>query len=104
MGMPKEQWYSAYTFRHTWGTVAQNDCGATIAEVAFAMNHSHGYTVTRGYLRIDFTPAWELNAKVIDFILYALYHCSFGIPMLLQSCFIPVFTFALNESAVENRL
>ncbi len=71
MGMPKEQWYSAYTFRHTWGTVAQNDCGATIAEVAFAMNHSHGYTVTRGYLRIDFTPAWELNAKVIDFIFFS---------------------------------
>ena len=36
MGMPKEEWFSAYTFRHTWGTVAQNDCGATIDEVAFA--------------------------------------------------------------------
>lgn len=30
IGMPKEEWYSVYTFRHTWGTVAQNDCGATI--------------------------------------------------------------------------
>lgn len=71
MGMPKEQWYSAYTFRHTWGTTAQNDCGATIAEVAFGMNHSHGHTVTRGYIKIDFTPAWELNAKVIDFIFFS---------------------------------
>lgn len=26
MGLPKEQWYCVYTFRHTWGTVAQNDC------------------------------------------------------------------------------
>lgn len=71
MGLLKEQWYSAYTFRHTWGTTAQNDCGANIAEVAFGMNHSHGHSVTRGYIKIDFTPAWELNSKVIDFIFFS---------------------------------
>lgn len=71
MGMAKSDYYCAYTFRHTWGTVAQNDCGASIAEVGFAMNHSHGHTVTRGYIKIDFTPAWELNEKVVDFILFS---------------------------------
>lgn len=71
LGLPKEKWYSAYTFRHTWGTVAQNDCGASIAEVAFGMNHSMGHNVTRGYIKIDFSPAWELNAKVIDFIFFS---------------------------------
>lgn len=35
------------------------------------MNHSHGHTVTRGYIKIDLTPAWELNAKVIDFIFFS---------------------------------
>ncbi len=35
------------------------------------MNHSHGHTITRGYIKIDFTPAWELNAKVIDFIFFS---------------------------------
>lgn len=71
MGMSANERYCAYTFRHTWGTVAQNDCGATIAEVGFAMNHSHGHTITRGYIKIDFTPAWELNEKVVDFILFS---------------------------------
>lgn len=71
MGIPKEKQYKAYTFRHTWGTVAQNDCKASIDEVAFAMNHSHGRTITRGYIKLDFTPAWELNAKVIDFIFFS---------------------------------
>lgn len=71
LGMPKEKWYCAYTFRHTWATIAQNDCGAHIAEVGFAMNHSHGHTVTRTYLKVDFTPAWELNAKVVDFVLFS---------------------------------
>ena len=71
MGIDKEHDYSVYTFRHTWGTVAQNDCKATIEEVAFAMNHSSGHKVTRGYIKIDFTPAWELNEKVIDFIFFS---------------------------------
>lgn len=71
MKLPPEQRYCVYTFRHTWGTIAQNDCGANLFEVAFGMNHSHGLKVTRGYVRLDFTPAWELNAKVIDFIFFS---------------------------------
>lgn len=71
MGIPESDWYCVYTFRHTWGTVAQNDCDASISEVGFAMNHTHGHTVTRGYIKIDFTPAWELNAKVINFIFFS---------------------------------
>ena len=71
MGIEKEDDYSVYTFRHTWGTVAQNDCKASIGDVAFAMNHSNGYSVTRGYIKIDFSPAWELNEKVIDFIFFS---------------------------------
>lgn len=62
--------YCCYTFRHTWATVAQNDCGASIAEVGFGMNHSM-YGVTRGYVQIDFTPAWILNEKVVDFIFFS---------------------------------
>lgn len=71
MGMAKEERYCYYTFRHTWATIAQNDCDANLYEVAFGMNHSHGFKVTRGYVKIDFTPAWNLNAKVIDFIFFS---------------------------------
>lgn len=71
MGMAKEERYSVYTFRHTWGTVAQNDVRASIDEVAFAMNHAAGHKVTRGYIKIDYSPAWELNEKVVDFIFFS---------------------------------
>lgn len=71
MGLEKKDWYCVYTFRHTWGTIAQNDCGASISEVAFGMNHSAGHRITRGYLKLDFTPAWELNERVVDFILFS---------------------------------
>jgi len=70
MGMRKEEYYCVYTFRHTWGTIAQNDCDANFYEVAFGMNHSHGLKVTRGYVKIDYSPAWRLNAKVIDFVFF----------------------------------
>ncbi len=71
MGMEKEDCYCFYTFRHTWATIAQNDCEANLYEVAFGMNHSQGLNVTRGYVKIDFSPAWRLNAKVIDFIFFS---------------------------------
>jgi hypothetical protein len=71
MGIPKEDRYCVYTFRHTWGTVAQNDVRASIDEVAFGMNHASGHTITRGYVKIDFSSAWELNEKVIDFIFFS---------------------------------
>lgn len=71
MGIPKQEGYCVYTFRHTWGTIAQNDCGASIADVGFAMNHSQGHSITRGYLKIDFSRAWELNEKVIDFVFFS---------------------------------
>lgn len=62
--------YCCYTFRHTWATVAQNDCGASIAEVGFGMNHSM-HNVTKGYVQIDFSPAWKLNERVVDFIFFS---------------------------------
>ena len=70
MGMRQQDWYCVYTFRHTWGTIAQNDCGATEAEVGFAMNHSTAHRVTRGYLKVDYSPAWRLNEKVIEFVFF----------------------------------
>lgn len=69
MGVDRDDWYSVYTFRHTWATIARNDCGASLSEVGFAMNHLQSDGVTRGYIKIDFCPAWVLNEKVVDFVL-----------------------------------
>ncbi|MDE5849849.1 MAG: site-specific integrase [Muribaculaceae bacterium] len=78
LNLNEEEYYCVYTFRHTWGTIAQNDCGASISDVGFAMNHSHGHTITRGYLKIDFSPAWELNRNVIEFIFFSNAHSKQG--------------------------
>lgn len=70
IGMKRADGYSVYTFRHTWATIASNDCDATLSDVGFAMNHVVS-SVTRGYVKIDFSPAWKLNDKVIDFVFFS---------------------------------
>lgn len=60
--------YCCYTFRHTFATVARNDCGFTDEQVAFAMNHASAHRVTRGYIKTDYSPISDLNEAVIDYI------------------------------------
>ena len=68
--LEKDRTYSGYTFRHTWATVAQNECGASLAEVDFGLNHSHKTKLARTYVKIDFKPAWILNEKVVEKIFF----------------------------------
>lgn len=55
-----------YNFRHSWATIAQNNCGASIAEVGFALNHSSAHRVTEGYIKKDYSQINVLNEKVIE--------------------------------------
>ena len=61
---------SLYSFRHSWATIAQNGCGASLGDIDFALNHST-YKMARVYTKIDYSPAWELNEKVIEYIFFS---------------------------------
>ncbi len=61
---------SLYSFRHSWATIAQNGCGASLGDIDFALNHST-FKMARIYTKIDYSPAWELNEKVIDYIFFS---------------------------------
>ena len=61
---------SLYSFRHSWATIAQSGCGASLGDVDFALNHST-YKMARIYTKIDYSPAWDLNEKVIDYIFFS---------------------------------
>lgn len=54
-----------YNFRHSWATIAQNNCNASTEEVGFALNHSSAHRVTEGYIKKDYSPISVLNEKVI---------------------------------------
>ncbi len=70
LGMCGNEYYTPYTFRHTWATIAQNDIGANYAEIGFAMNHSTAHKITSGYVKPDFSRAWELNEKVVEKVFF----------------------------------
>ncbi len=57
---------STYTFRHSWATIAQNECGASTEQVGFALNHASAHRVTEGYIKKSFSPIDILNEKVIN--------------------------------------
>ena len=59
---------TTYTFRHSWATIAQNDCGASTETVALALNHASVHKITEGYIRKDYSPIDRLNEKVIEFV------------------------------------
>lgn len=59
---------TSYAFRHSWATIAHNDCGAEISLVGLCLNHASDYAVTRLYVKNIFDVIDELNNKVLDFI------------------------------------
>lgn len=42
---------SVYSFRHSWATIAQNECGASLADVDFALNHAN-HRMARVYTKL----------------------------------------------------
>jgi integrase len=59
---------TVYWLRHTWATIAQNQCGASTELVGFCLNHASAHRVTEGYIEKDFAPIDILNRKVLDYI------------------------------------
>lgn len=55
-----------YSFRHSWATIAINDCNASMDDVAFALNHSSAHKVTNIYIRPDYSRIDKLNKKVLS--------------------------------------
>lgn len=57
-----------YALRHTWATIAQEDCGAVTPLVAYCMNHSSEFKVTELYIKKKFKPIDDLNDTVLEYI------------------------------------
>lgn len=53
--------------RHTWATIARNDCDISKDTVAECLNHA-GSTVTDVYLARDWSRLWAVNRRVLDFV------------------------------------
>lgn len=64
--LPKITFYSA---RHTWATLAANECRINIYTIHKALNHvDTKMQVTKTYIREDFRDIWDANRQVLDLL------------------------------------
>lgn len=61
---------TSYYIRHTWATLASEECGCSDEEVALALNHigDKSLRVTRGYIHRRFTKNDINHRKVLDLV------------------------------------
>ena len=60
---------STYYARHSWATIARNDCGISKDDVAISLNHVNQFMkVTDGYLAKDWSMIDRANRAVIDYL------------------------------------
>jgi len=56
---------STYYARHSWATIARNDCNVSKSDIAECLNHSTN-TITDIYIKKDWKTIDNANKKVID--------------------------------------
>jgi len=60
---------STYYARHSWATIARNDCKVAKSDVSECLNHSDQTTkITDIYIKKDWTVIDEVNRKVINHV------------------------------------
>ena len=55
-----------YSFRYSFASIAVNECGVPLEEVAFALNHASAHKVTAGYVKKDFSRVDRVVRAVLD--------------------------------------
>ena len=63
LGMDDLQFYAA---RHSWATIARNDCNISMDDVSLSLNHKSGHDVTDTYIKNDWSKIDNANRKVLD--------------------------------------
>lgn len=67
LGIDYIQFYSA---RHSFATIARNDCNVSKDDIALCLNHSSGHSITDTYIKQDFSRIDGVIKKVVDFVFH----------------------------------
>lgn len=65
VGIKNLQFYSA---RHSFATIARNDCDVSMDDIALCLTHSSGHDITDCYVKPDFSRVDRVIRKVVDFV------------------------------------
>lgn len=65
LGIDYIQFYSA---RHSFATIARNECGVSKDDIALCLDHSSGKTITDTYIKRDFSIIDRVINKVVEHV------------------------------------
>lgn len=61
--------FTYYSARHTFATIARNDCGYSMEDVAFCLTHASEYKMTDVYVSHDYAKVNEVIKSVIQYVM-----------------------------------
>ena len=59
-----------YAARHSFATIARNDCDVSMEDVAMCLTHASGFRMTDTYVKPDFSRVDRAIRKVLDFVFH----------------------------------
>ena len=59
-----------YCARHSFATIARNDCGVGMDDIALCLTHASFYRVTDTYVKPDFCRVDRVIEKVVDYVFH----------------------------------
>lgn len=57
-----------YAARHSFATIARNDCNVSMDDIALCLTHASGYNITDTYIKPDFSRVDKVIRKVVDYV------------------------------------
>lgn len=57
-----------YAARHSFATIARNDCNVSMEDIALCLTHASGFKMTDTYVKPDFSRVDKTIRKVLDFV------------------------------------
>lgn len=57
-----------YAARHSFATIARNDCGVSMDDIALCLTHDSGHSMTDTYIKKDYSRIDNVIDKVVEFV------------------------------------
>ena len=61
----------SHVARHSFATIARNDCDVSMDDIALCLTHRSGYDMTDTYVRPDFSRVDRVIRKVLDYVFHS---------------------------------
>lgn len=62
--------FTFYAARHSFATIARNDCDVSMEDIALCLTHRSGFDMTDTYVKPDFSRVDKVIRKVLDFVFH----------------------------------